>query len=180
MENRSDILEFIMNRRSCRSYSPEVPDRSLLSAVVETGRHAPSSRNLQANRFYVITDPGVLADISRIASQQLESWAGKDCLYGAPVLVLVTGMRDNVCALQDVGCIMENMMLAASAAGLGSCWINHPFHLRNNSVMLELLDSIGVSREEMVTGALALGLPLKVSHHPKRLTGNPVVWIEET
>ena len=72
------------------------------------------------------------------------------------------------------------MMLAASAAGLGSCWINQPFHLRDNPAMLALLDSIGVSREEMATGALALGLPLKLSHHPKNLTGNPVVWIEET
>ena len=103
MEQNMPFYQLILNRRSCRRYQRELPDRTTLAAVVEAGRHAPSSRNRQTNRFYIITDPGILADISRISAEQLEAWAGKDCLYAAPVLVLVTGMRDNPCTLQDAG-----------------------------------------------------------------------------
>jgi len=181
MDKNREMLELILNRRSCRAYQPEPLSRPLITAIVEAGRHAPSSRNRQTNKFYIITDPAVLAAISRISGEQLEAWKGQDCLYGAPVLVLVTNLRENVCALQDAGCVMENMMLAAASLGVGSCWLNQPFHLRDNEVMLALLDSIGVSREEMACGSLALGWP-KGELFPgrKTLRGNPMVWVDGT
>lgn len=178
MDKNKDMLELILNRRSCRAYQPEVPSRSTLAAIVEAGRYAPSSRNRQMNKFYVITDPKVLSAISRISAEHLEGWAGKDCLYGAPVLVLVTNRRENICAFQDSACAMENMMLAAASLGVGSCWLNQPFHLRDHEAMLALLDSIGVSREEVACGSLALGYP-KGALFPGRQTirGNAMVWV---
>lgn len=181
METKKEILDLILARRSCRAYQPEAPSRSVITAVVEAGRHAPSSRNRQMNKFYVITDPEILSAISRISAEHLEGWAGKDCLYGAPVLVLVTNRRENICALQDSACAMENMMLAAAGLGVGSCWLNQPFHLRDHEAMLALLDSIGVSRDEVACGSLALGYP-RGELFPGRQTirGNPMVWVDKT
>ena len=69
MEQTKDMLDLILARRSCRAYQPQAPSRSVITAIVEAGRYAPSSRNRQMNKFYIITDPAILSAISRTASQ---------------------------------------------------------------------------------------------------------------
>lgn len=177
MDKNMDLLNLILDRRSCRSFLPQAPDRPALAAVVEAGRYAPSAMNRQLCRFYVITDPGTLEELSDLVSRRLEGFAGRDCRYGAPALVLVTNRRDNVCALQDAACAMENMMLAACAVGLGSCWINQPFHLRDDGELNGLLARLGAQPEEFACASLALGFP-KGPLFPGRREheGNQVVW----
>lgn len=177
MNKNMEVLNLILDRRSCRSFLPQIPDRPTLAAVVEAGRYAPSAMNRQQNRFYVITDPQTLEEITRLVSRRLEGFGGKDCRYGAPALVLVTNHRDNGCALQDAACAMENMMLAAGAVGLGSCWINQPFHLRDDGDMQALLSRLGAGAEEFACCALALGLPQGPLFPGRREhTGNQVTW----
>lgn len=178
MNKNMDLLNLILDRRSCRTFLPQTPDRPTLTAIIEAGRYAPSAMNRQFNRFYVITDSAFLTRISNTVSQRLEGFEGKDCLYGAPAVILVTNRKDNICALQDAACAMENMMLAAAAVGIGSCWINQPYHLRNDAEMLALLSEAGMQPGEFPCCALALGLP-EGSLFPGRRerTGNPVHWI---
>ena len=180
MEKNKEFLNLILNRRSCRSFRPEPVPSSALAAVVEAGRFAPSAMNLQLNRFYIITDPQILAEITRVVSDNMRSFAGKDCRYGAPALILVTNKKTHPCALQDASCAMENMMLAASALGLGSCWTNQPFHLREKPAMVELLTSIGMGEDEFPCAALSLGLPDgELPSGRLERTGNAVVWVGE-
>lgn len=140
-----DLLNLLLDRRSCRTFRPESLDRPTLAAIVEAGRYAPSAMNRQQCRFYVITDPQLLQRISDTVSRRLKGFEEQDCRYGAPVLVLVTNQESNICALQDAACAMENMMLAASAVGVGSCWINQPYHLRKDEEMQALLTELGAS-----------------------------------
>lgn len=177
MEQTMELLNLISDRRSCRDFLPQPPDRSALASVVEAGRCAPSAMNQQLCRFYVITDPEILADISRTVSAQLERYAGRDCRYGAPALILVTNRKDNGCALQDASCAMENMMLAARALGLGSCWINQPYHLRDNPELRALLAGIGLSDEELICASLALGRPAGPLPGRRDHPGNAVIWV---
>lgn len=179
MEQNKAFLNFLLDRRSCRKFRAELPPRSALAAVAEAGRYAPSAKNRQLNRFYIITDPALLDSISRTVSDRLEGFAGHDCRYAAPALILVVNSRTNNCAIQDASCALENMMLAACAMWLGSCWINQPYFLRDDAVMQELLAPIGLTDADMICGSLAVGYPER-DLFPGRLDhpGNPVFWVD--
>ena len=159
-----DLLNLLLDRRSCRTFRSEPLDRPTLAAIVEAGRYAPSAMNRQQCRFYVITDPQLLQRISDTVSRRLK--------------VLVTNQESNICALQDAACAMENMMLAASAVGVGSCWINQPYHLRKDEGMQALLSELGAQPGEFPCCSLALGLPEGPLFPGRREhTGNAVTWV---
>ena len=178
MEHNKEFLNLLLDRRSCRAFQPDPVDRPTLAAIVEAGRYAPSAMNIQKNHFYIITDPALLTQLTETVSRKLEGFAGRDFRYGAPALVLVTNRKRNTMALQDASCAMENMMLAAAALGLGSCWINQPFHLREDAQLRALLTDLDIPEDEMPCCALALGLPAAPLFPGRRpRTGNPVVWL---
>ena len=82
--------------------------------------------------------------------------------------------------MADSACALENMMIAANALDLGSCWINQLHWLDEEATVRSFMEELGVGKEETVTGALIIGhavngLPLR---EPKARTGNPVDWIE--
>ena len=66
-----DLLNLLLDRRSCRTFRSEPLDRPTLAAIVEAGRYAPSAMNRQQCRFYVITDPQLLQRISDTVSRRL-------------------------------------------------------------------------------------------------------------
>ena len=178
MNKHMELLNLILDRRSCRSFLPQVPDRPALAAIVEAGRYAPSAMNRQQCHFYVVTDPSLLERFTQVVSGNMKGFEGRDCRYGAPALVVVTSQKGYSMALQDASCAMENMMLAACAMGVGSCWVNQPFHLRDNEEMKALLAQLGVGEEEFPCCSLALGLPAGelFPGRPER-TGNAVTWV---
>ena len=179
MERSKELLNLILDRRSCRRFLSQPLDRPTLAAILEAGRYAPSANNKQLTRFYVITDRKLLDSLSQVVSSKLENFAGRDCTYGAPVLILVTNRYDHNCALQDAACAMENMMLAACAMGVGSCWINQPYHLDGDPDLRALLAPMGLTQEERICCSLALGLPEgPLFPGRKEHAGNQVIWPE--
>ena len=180
MEHNKELLNLILDRRSCRRFLPQPPEPSVLAAIAEAGRYAPSSKNRQACRFYIITDRPLLERMATAVSDRLEEYRDRDCTYGAPALILVTCDRGNNCALQDASCAMENMMLAACAMGVGTCWINQPYYLDQNPQMRALLAPLGVTEEEQLCCSLALGLPEGPLFPGRReRSGNAVTWVPE-
>lgn len=170
-----DMLNLILDRRSCKEYQSTPLDKPTLAAIVEAGRYAPSGMNRQLNHFYIITDAHVLASISHIVSEKLPAFADKDCRYGAPAMILVTNQKDNRVALQDAACAMENMMLAACAMGVASRWINQPYALTDDP---DLRSLIGLPEEERICASLSLGLPVgPLFPGRKEHPGNPITWV---
>ena len=174
MENYKIALELIRRRRSCRSFRQEAPARELLEEIVEAGRYAPSGMNRQYARFLVARGETV-KKLSAVVSRLREDYQNKDCTYGAPVLVFVTNKEENFNARFDAGCIMQNMMLAASAVGVGSVWINQFGPLSQDE---ELRGILGLEEGEMVCAALALGKPAgELFPGLRENTGHKVVWL---
>ena len=170
-----ETLRDLLERRSCRKYLPEQIKDEELAAVLEAGTFAPSGMNRQLNHFIIVTDPKTLAEITRMVSEKLPAFAGKDCRYGAPALVVVANRKSNGVALQDAACAMENMMLAAASLGVASRWINQPYALTDDPELRALL---GIEEEERICASLSLGLPAGPlfpgrKDHP----GNPISWI---
>ena len=100
--------------------------------------------------------------------------------YDAPVLILTANRIDYGNNIADCACVLENMMVAANALDLGSCWINQLKWLNENPVITEYLRGIGLAEEERVYGALALGYAKEGLPNRKALprTGNPVTYVD--
>ena len=101
--------------------------------------------------------------------------------YGAPVLIVTANRKGYGNAMADSACALENMMIAANALDLGSCWINQLHWLDKDVRVRSYLEKLGLKEDETVTGGLILGYGhdgLPVRSELKR-TGNPVTWIEQ-
>jgi nitroreductase len=112
-----DILEAIRDRRSIRSYHREdVPDEKLMQ-VLEAGRWAPSAHNSQCRKFIVVRNEKARKELARIATYG-------SFLAEAPVAIaLVIDPSLSNHPVEDGAAATQNMLLAAHALGLGSCWI---------------------------------------------------------
>lgn len=177
MYEDNQTYQLILNRRSCRFYRPELPKREELEAVMAAARLAPCALHKELCHFYVITDPELLEKESKLVSEKMERYANKDHRFGAPVLVLVCAPKNWDLAVQDASCAMMNMMLAASALGLGSCWINQPFRLSDDPDFRALMAPIGLGEDERVCAALAIGYPAKPALFSREPFGNFVTWV---
>ena len=112
-----DVLEAIRDRRSISRYHrKDVPDEKLMQ-VLEAGRWAPSAHNSQSRKFIVVKDEKTRKELARIA-------AYGSFLAEAPVAIAV--VIDPLVSnhpVEDGAAATQNMLLAAHAIGLGSCWI---------------------------------------------------------
>lgn len=141
------VLQNIYARRSVRNYKPDpVPDEILLE-LIKAGIYAPTARNQQLWRFFVVTDKAVIDRYSDrakllwkknpalkvaaalgIGGPDLKRYAkmmdspALHLFHHAPALVFIFTPKGRLVA-EDCACAAENMMLAAKSLGLGSCWI---------------------------------------------------------
>lgn len=196
-----DTLQCIRTRRSTRAFDPRPVEEEKLSAVVEAGRYAPSGGNSQSAHFFVIRNEGVLSELARLTQAAFASMeetpgmyrslansirrskaGGYVFHYGAPVLIVLANRQDYGNNIADCACALENMMLAANALDLGSCWINQLRWLNEEPALLSYLRGLGLQENERVYGALALGYAAGPDGLPAReplpRTGNAVTRVD--
>ncbi|NQT21563.1 MAG: nitroreductase family protein [Planctomycetes bacterium] len=140
-----DALEAIAQRRSVRNYSPEPVPVELIEKTVDAARRAPTARNVQPWEFVVITDPQVRARLAEI------------CEYGrfiaeSPVCI-ATFCHDTKYYLEDGCAAIENMLVAATALGLGTCWVAGDKKEYAGTIAQEL----GVPNSHRLIGLVAMG-----------------------
>lgn len=122
-----DVLWAIKSRRSCRSYLQKPVEFDKITTIIEAGHYAPSAGNLQDWKYIIVTDKGLRDSIAEHCMEQY--W-----MAGAPAYIVVcsneerTEMRyglrgKRLYSIQSCAAATENMLLAANALGLGSCWI---------------------------------------------------------
>lgn len=160
-------MDAIRRRRSIRRFKPDqISDEELL-AVLEAGTWAPTGKGLQDPWIVAVQKPELLERISRMNAR---IWGKEDIdpFYGAPTYVLVFASRPEVWAngVCDGSLVLGNMMLAAHAIGLGSCWINREREMFDTAEGEALLDELGLPRDLIGVGALALGYP---ASYPSRV-----------
>jgi len=133
-----DIKEAIYSRRAVREYTAEPVDEKTIHSLIDAAVQAPSAMNQQPWSFCVVRDKTVLAALSREAKahmlrstpmgllshhfEEILNDPKFDIFYHAPVLILISS-ADIPWAIEDCTLAAQNLMLAARAAGLGSCWI---------------------------------------------------------
>lgn len=200
METDMDTLEAIFTRRSTRKLRKDPVPHGLVEKILEAGRVAPCGGNSQTTHFIVIENQQILEALSEIVCQAFAGMEVKKDTYkslrksiiaskrgdyvfhyGAPVLVVTANKTGYGNAMADSACALENMMIAANALDLGSCYINQLHWLTDNDTVRGCMEDLGLSQDEFITGGLILGYPDTADGKPLRnkkiITGNPVTWI---
>jgi nitroreductase len=170
-----DVFEVIQRRKSVRSYEPTPVPVEKLRKVLEAARLAPSAGNIQPWQFVVVMNPDKRRQIA------------KGCRFGrflaeSPVVIVGSGNQKASPRWYavDTSIAMENLVLAATNEGLGTCWIG-TFNEKQIREMLKIPDHL------KVVALLALGYPRekldilgKVAHiiRPKKRL-EKIVHIEE-
>ena len=151
------FLEIIRTRRSYRSYQPEQITDEQLNAVLEAGTYAPTSRGLQSPFIVAIQNEELKARLAKMNAEIMGVTTNP--YYDAPTYVLVFVPSDAPNGIQDASLVMENMMLAAHAQGLGSCWIHREREMFATEEGKELMQQWGLPEGLIGIAALALGYP---------------------
>lgn len=142
-----EFTEVIRDRYSCKKFSGKRISREQLAAILEAGRLAPTAKNLQEQRVYVVESEEGLAKIDKVTP----------CRYGAPTVLAVAYDKNNVfvypggkrdSGVEDAAIVATHMLLAAKNAGVDSCWLNffdpeaaaRELGLPENEELLMLLD----------------------------------------
>jgi len=118
----NNFLSLIKTRRSIRAYKSEFVPSEALDAVLEAGTYAPTGGGHQSPTIIAITDPKYRKEIAKLNAEVMGS--NTDPYYGAPVVILVLADGSASTFVEDGSCVLENMMLAAHALGLGTVWVH--------------------------------------------------------
>ena len=118
-----EFKEVVKNRYSCKKFSERQVEKEKLDAILEAGRLAPTAKNLQEQKIYVVQTRDGLAKLDKATP----------CRYGAPVCIVVAFDSANVftypgekrdSGVEDASIVATHMILAATDEGLDSCWVN--------------------------------------------------------
>ena len=159
-----DALTALRSRRSIRKYEDRPVAREDIETIVDCARLAATGRGVQPWEFVVITDGGMRQQLARL------------CEYGAflaeaPVAIIVL-CADTKYYLED-GCnAMENLLLAATALGLGSCWVAGD----KKPYAEEIRRLVGAPEGYRLIATAAVGYAVSVPTPSKRALADVLHW----
>ena len=160
-----DVFEAIEKRASVRSYSDREVPRELLERLVDAGRRAPTGRNEQPWEFIVITDRRTREKIASITN------FGK-FIAQAPACIAVY-CRDTKYYLEDGSAAVENILLAATGLGLGSCWVAGD----KKPYVGDISEILRVPEGYKLVALISVGYPAEpVTPKPKRPLNDVLHW----
>ena len=159
-----DVFEAIKKRHSYRGGFKDLPvPRSDLERIVEAGLCAPSGCNAQTTSFVIVDDPSLIAGIAAIAGKQVVREA-------RAIVVCIVEHRpvygDISFGVEDCAAAVENMLLAVTALGYATVWIDGA--LRHESKGARIGALLNVPGDMDVRIILPIGVPAEqVSAKPK-------------
>lgn len=153
----NDFLEVIRSRRSVRKFKPDAVPEALIAKIVEAGTFAPTGMNAQSPLIVAVSNKAVRDQLSKMNADIMGTTA--DPFYGAPVVLVVLADKSRPTYVYDGSLVMENLMLAAHALGLGSCWIHRAKEEFESAEGKELLRSWGIEGDYEGIGHCIIGYP---------------------
>ena len=118
----NEAYKNLIERRSIRKYNNTKVSHDLIEQIVRAGQFAPSGMNRQIYAFVVVEDEELVARLSKMNADAMNS--SSDPFYGAKSLIIVFADTNAPTYLYDGALAMGNLMNAANALGVDSCWIH--------------------------------------------------------
>lgn len=157
----NEILKALRERRSVRAFKPEQITDEELRAVLDAGTYAPTGMNYQDPWIVAVQNPDIIKQLVRMNAAVMGS--DTNPYYDAPTIVLVFASRPDKWenGTADASLVLGNMMNAAHAIGLGSCWINRERQMFDTEEGMTLMKQFGLPDGLMGVGSISLGYPAK-------------------
>ena len=164
-----DLMEVLRTRRACREFTAEPVTKETIEDLIAAAVLAPSAMNLQPWAFAVVIGAARLHEMSGRARQAALEHFPKDSplhghltdpsfeiFHGAAALIVICATGGETQAAEDCCLAAENLMLAARAKGLGTCWIGlaRPWLAR-----AEAKAELGIPATLMPVAPIILGHP---------------------
>lgn len=174
----STILEAMKERRSIRKFKPDMPARDAIEKVMEAGLYAASGMGKQSPVIVAVTDRKLRDKLSDQNRRIMNGPEGADPFYGAPVVLIVLADKSARTCVYDGSLALGNMMLAAHALGLGSCWIHRAKEEFESEEGKALLKSLGIEGDYEGVGHCILGYADGELPEAKARRAGRTFWVE--
>lgn len=148
-------LNDILTRRSVRKYKSDMVSEELIRQIVEAGSYAATGMGKQSPIILAVTNQEIRDQLSRINGKIMGT--DSDPFYGAPVVLVVLADKNRPTHVYDGSLVMGNLMLAAHALGLGSCWIHRAKETFETEEGKALLKQLGIEGDYEGIGNCTLG-----------------------
>ena len=170
----NEMLELIKTRRSVRAYQRDMVPRELIDQIVEAGLYAPSGMNRQPVIIIAVSDPKTRDALSRLNASIMGT--DGDPFYGAPVVLVVLADKSIGTHVYDGSLVMGNLMLAAHAEGVSSCWIHRAKEEFESEEGRQILRDLGIEGDYEGIGHCILGYADGEEPQPKPRKASYVYW----
>ena len=190
------ILDVLQRRRSCRSYKADNVSSEAMMQILEAGNYAPSGGNTKQTKIFSFENPKLIASLEHLVEQAFSQMEIKENMYKsmknsivlskkghyhfayqAPVLILCANKKCYPNSMADSAVILENMMIAATALELGTCYVNQVHWLTSHPCIREFLKPFGLEEDEDVFGGIVLGHPKNMPQKQPKRKQNQIIRI---
>lgn len=155
----NETLQSIAYRKSCRSYQTTPLPSDVVYTIATAGIQAPSSMNRQQTKVTVISNTNIREQLTKEIAIALDKPEDYSCFYHAPCIMIVSAPKEYDALVTDGSCVLQNIFLAATSLGIGSCWINQLKDIADNPAIRELLTACKIPEDHIVCGCASLGYP---------------------
>lgn len=150
-----DAMQNLLTRRSVRKYKPDMVPQEKLDKILEAGTYAATGMGRQSPIILAVTDKAMRDRLSKMNSAIMG--VDSDPFYGAPVVLVVLADKNVPTYIYDGSLVMGNLMNAAHAEGIASCWIHRAKEEFNSPEGKQILQDLGITGDYEGIGHCILG-----------------------
>ena len=163
-DDKNEVIETIMTRRSVRKYKPQPVGRDTMEVILECGINAPNAINKQAWEVRVVDNPefinGMTEVFKKVNPKMAEDPNFKNMFRNAPTVAFIANDTTFAFSPVDCGLLVENMMLSAWSMGIGSVCLGSSAHFINTTPeAAEYLKQLGFSENYKPLICIGFGYP---------------------
>lgn len=151
----SEVINNMKTRRSIRKYKPDMIPEDVLNRIIEAGTYAATGMGKQSPIIIAVTNKEIRDKFSKMNAEIMG--VDSDPFYGAPVVLIVLADKARPTYVYDGSLVMGNLMLAAHAEGIGSCWIHRAKEEFESAEGKVFLKSLGIEGDYEGIGHCVLG-----------------------
>jgi nitroreductase len=150
-----ETLQDLKTRRSCRKYQPKQIKAEELNVILEAGTYAPTGMGKQSPVIVAVQDRETIVKLSKMNAAIMGSTS--DPFYGAPTVVIVLADKNIITHIEDGTLVMGNLLNAAHAIGVDSCFIYRAKEVFETKEGKALLKQWGITENYVGIGNCILG-----------------------
>lgn len=184
----NETIETILNRRSVRVYSEDQIKQEDLELILQAGLYAPSGCNMQPWHLTVVQNQEIINKLNDETKNELLKCDNEyfrkfaenekyNVFYNAPTIVVISGEKAALVPETDCSAATENMMLAAEALDVGSCWIGLVTYLFKSKKGKEYIEVLEIPEGYEPYHAITLGYKKIANPKPQPRRENTVNYI---